>query len=94
MCGMVGSAMTTSFLPLCVIPSDSRTSLFGFMIHMKKSITTVQPAEADEMVDYEAGETVQSGHQTHRRMLFRIDDTSSALRGRLLPELSTTTAPD
>jgi hypothetical protein len=34
----------------------------------KKKITSVQPDEADEMVDEDADVAVQSGHQIRRRM--------------------------
>ena len=38
----------------------------------KKSITSVQPDEADEMVDYNADVTVQSGHQIRHRTLLSL----------------------
>ena len=38
----------------------------GYLI---KIITSVQPDEADEMVDLDADATVQSGNQIRRRML-------------------------
>ena len=42
----------------------------SFAINKKKKIiTSVQPDEADEMVDLDADATVQSGNQIRRRML-------------------------
>ena len=38
----------------------------------EKSITSVQPDEADEMVDYNADVTVQSGHQIRHRTLLSL----------------------